>query len=129
MVLSIDDVKEQFRYKLLAAVKAAGLPVHGSGAWLGRAMGVSVKAAQKWLIGESMPHPAKWPELAAILGQPCDYFSPEQSPGEPLSVTSPPISLHKTIEESDLLDKFRKLSRGGQLAVLSVLQKEYELIK
>jgi len=131
MTINKQLVKEQFRTKLIQALRDNGIKVHGQGAWLARAMGVTTKAAQRWLIGETMPHPSRWPALAAMLQKETGYFSYgiEVDDIEHMTETETTVikSIANTLEEADLLNNFRKLKRSGQLAVLATLHQQMEL--
>jgi len=73
MVLN-DDYEAQERADFAARLCRAlddvpGVPFgHGRGAWLARGMGVTTKAAAKWLNGEAMPETAKIRKLAKLAG-------------------------------------------------------------
>lgn len=67
-------MKEQFRERLIKALRDKGVPEHGQGTWLAQRMGVTPKAANKWLNAESMPAQSKWWQLARILNKSKAYF-------------------------------------------------------
>lgn len=131
MTINKQLVKEQFRTKLLQALRDNNIKVHGQGAWLARAMDVTTKAAQRWLIGETMPHPSRWPALAAMLNKETGYFSYgiEVEDMENMTETEETVirSMVNTLEEADLLNSYRKLKRSGHLAVLATLHQQMEM--
>ncbi|WP_145500084.1 S24 family peptidase [Yersinia sp. Marseille-Q3913] len=62
-----NKVRKEFSERLALACKNFGLSLHGRGAALARATGVTSKAVSKWLNGESMPRPEMMSKLAAYL--------------------------------------------------------------
>lgn len=74
MVQNDLDVKEFFRKRLIAALRENELPEHGQGTWLAKKMGVTPKATNKWINGESMPDQRKWSKLADVLNKSRAYF-------------------------------------------------------
>lgn len=130
MAVDKQIVREQFRSKLIQALRDQHIRVHGQGAWLARAMNVTTKAAQRWLVGETMPHPGRWPELAVILDKDPGYFAYDIAVDDINSMTETESTVMRgmagTMEEADLLNGYRKLKRSGQLAVLATLHQQLE---
>jgi len=69
----IED-RQIFQARLLAALRDLDVPEYGQGVWLADEMGISPKAAGKWIGAESMPQPDKWADLAIKLKKPASYF-------------------------------------------------------
>lgn len=63
-----NEFRERFAARLKRALAGAGVPEHGSGAYLQRLTSVTPKAASKWLNAESMPGTARIPAIAKDLG-------------------------------------------------------------
>lgn len=54
-----------FSDRLLTALQKAGIQRHGAGSWLAKQTGTTVKAANKWLNGESQPRREKVQTISA----------------------------------------------------------------
>lgn len=72
-----------FSERLLIAVKNAGIQRHGAGSWLAKKTGTTVKAANKWLNGESQPRRDNVQIIALATGVRAEWL--EYGSGEPLS--------------------------------------------
>ncbi|MBV2127948.1 hypothetical protein [Arsukibacterium indicum] len=59
---------KDFSDRLLKAVERAGIKRHGAGQWLASFTDVTVKAANKWLNGESVPRREKVEKISAHTG-------------------------------------------------------------
>lgn len=59
---------KDFSDRLLLAVEKAGVKRHGAGMWLSSLTHVTVKAANKWLNGESVPRREKVESIASHTG-------------------------------------------------------------
>lgn len=59
---------KDFSDRLLIAVEKAGVKRHGAGMWLASFTHVTVKAANKWLNGESVPRREKVESIASHTG-------------------------------------------------------------
>lgn len=59
---------KDFSDRLLKAVERAGIKRHGAGMWLASFTDVTVKAANKWLNGESVPRREKVEKISAKTG-------------------------------------------------------------
>jgi len=57
-----------FSDRLLIALQKAGIQRHGAGAWLAKQTGTTVKAANKWLNGESQPRREKVQTISVTTG-------------------------------------------------------------
>ncbi|RBO83403.1 S24 family peptidase [Marinomonas aquiplantarum] len=57
-----------FPERLLEALKLADVKRHGAGVWLAKQTGTTVKAANKWLNGESQPRREKVLQIASATG-------------------------------------------------------------
>ena len=78
-------MKELFRVRLLKALRDMGVPEHGQGVWLSKAMKVTPKAAGKWINGDSLPDQSKWGDLANNLGKSKSYFYQDRVEESPVS--------------------------------------------
>lgn len=58
----------EFSHRLLEAIEAKSIKRHGAGNWLASLTGVTVKAANKWLNGESQPRREKLEIIAKTTG-------------------------------------------------------------
>jgi|TARA_R110001606_G_scaffold397010_3_gene572344 phage repressor protein C with HTH and peptisase S24 domain len=72
-----------FSERLLVAVKNAGIQRHGAGSWLAKKTGTTVKAANKWLNGESQPRRDNVQIIALATGVRAEWL--EYGSGEFLS--------------------------------------------
>lgn len=59
---------KDFSDRLLIAVERAGVKRHGAGIWLAKLTDVTVKAANKWLNGESVPRRDKIEKISLKTG-------------------------------------------------------------
>jgi transcriptional regulator with XRE-family HTH domain len=111
----------QYAERMTAALVARGMPA--SPTELQRAfnaqnpeLAISVHAARKWLMGESIPTQARLRELAAVLGVSATWlrFGEDEaavSQNKPLST-----------QEHMLIQHFRALPASQQTHVLALLQ-------
>lgn len=69
MVVDKRAAKLEFASRLTRALALAGIPDdQNRRGWIARTFGVSVEAARKWLVGESMPDTARIQGIAQELG-------------------------------------------------------------
>ena len=113
--------RTQFSERLAAALVARGMPV--SATVLQRAfnaqnpqLAISVHAARKWLLGESIPAQVRLRELAAVLAVSPTWlrFGEDEaavSKNKPLSA-----------QEHTLIQHFRSLSTAQQTHLLALVQ-------
>ncbi|GJB82483.1 LexA family protein [Pseudomonas sp. s4] len=66
-MVQIEELRSAFAARLKQALTARDIPSWGSGARISKMIGVTPKAASKWLNGESMPGGAKMLALATAL--------------------------------------------------------------
>jgi len=115
----------QYAERMTAALVARGMPA--SPTELQRAfnaqnpqLAISVHAARKWLMGESIPTQARLRELAAVLGVSATWLRF----GEEVAVKgSKPLSP----QEHMLIQHFRSLPAVQQTHVLALLQSMSEM--
>lgn len=76
-----ESEKQAFSARLHEALDALGIPERGRMRRLAEMTGVSINAAKKWLIGESIPQRERWKEIAAAVGADWQWlFLGEPSP-------------------------------------------------
>ena len=117
--------RTQFSKRVSAALVARGMPA--SPTELQRAfnaqnpkLAVSVHAARKWLMGESIPTQARLRELAAVLAVPPTWLRF----GEAVAVkASKPLSA----QEHLLIQHFRALPAAQQTNLLALVQSMSDL--
>jgi transcriptional regulator with XRE-family HTH domain len=117
--------RTQFTKRVQAALVARGMPA--SATELQRAfnaqnpkLAVSVHAARKWLMGESIPTQARLRELAAVLAVPPTWLRF----GEAVAVkASKPLSA----QEHLLIQHFRALPAAQQTNLLALVQSMSDL--
>ncbi|NHB61236.1 XRE family transcriptional regulator [Photorhabdus sp. RW14-46] len=66
-MVQTEKVRKEFADRLALACKKFGLDEHGRGVVLAKALGVTPKAASKWLNAESLPKPAAMKGIADYL--------------------------------------------------------------
>ena len=112
--------RAQFAERLAVALAARGMPVNATA--LQRAfnaqnpvLAISVHAARKWLMGESIPTQARLRVVAEVLGVSATWLRF----GEEM-----PVSKNKSlsVQEHMLIQQFRKLSDTQRTHVLALVQ-------
>lgn len=66
------EIRAAFAHRLALAAEQRGLPKHGRGKILAEALGITAKAASKYLNGEAMPRQANMLQLATFLRVPVE---------------------------------------------------------
>jgi phage repressor protein C with HTH and peptisase S24 domain len=94
-----------FSERLLVAVKNAGIQRHGAGAWLAKKTGTTVKAANKWLNGESQPRRDNVQIIASATGVRTEWL--EYGTGEAIlnnQIEDSPSTNHPHLANIDAWD-------------------------
>jgi hypothetical protein len=117
--------RAQFAECLAVALAARGMPVNATA--LQRAfnaqnpvLAISVHAARKWLMGESIPTQARLRVVTEVLGVSATWLRF----GEEM-----PVSKNKSlsVQEHILIQQFRKLSDTQRTHVLALVQSTVDL--
>lgn len=112
-----------FKDKLLRALSDCGIAGRGQGKWLADELGVTPKATSKWLTGESEPKQSRWPEIAAKLGKPNNYFYPGHSEQNVTNIeqydTSAKLIDIPYYKEQNLIKDFDLSRTHGEVSMLT----------
>ena len=117
---------KKFTERLLVAVERSGVKRHGAGMWLASLTEVTVKAANKWLNGESVPRREKVEKIVSSTGvraewllfgngQMTNAYSSASSVSEPSPLDLKKLITKATPRTQIELEKIAEAAADGRL--------------